>query len=84
MSGFSVISEFFSAFLSGAYGLLMEPIISAELLVLGCLVVSVSTLLAIDDHRTDDVFCCVAGTVLASGLVFMVVLMAWWLVQYGT
>ena len=84
MSGPAVLAEFFLAFLSGAYGLLMELIISAELLVLGCLVVSVSALFAIDDHRTDDVFCCVAGTVLVSGLVFMAVLMAWWLVQYGT
>lgn len=84
MSGPSVLAEFFSAFFSGAYGLLTEPIISAELLVVGCLFVVVSALFAIDEYRTDDVFSCVALTVLVLGLVFMVVLMVWWLVQYGT
>lgn len=84
MSGPSVLAEFFSAFFSGAYGLLTEPIISAELLVVGCLAVIVSGFFAIDECRTDDVFSCVALTVLVSGVVFMLVLMAWWLAQYGT
>lgn len=84
MSGFSVISEFCSAFFSGAYQFLTEPIVSAELIVLGCLIAAITLCGFIDDHRTDDVFAYTGVSLLFLGALFMVVLMVWWLVQYGT